>query len=252
MRIGAMAEDARPSFLIGLLARRVIETLRVNRLELAKRAIVPVSAYVVLLRLGFSGLVPFRHQTAIEITVVVAWFLVLLHFVLCWTRLLQAGPGAAGHPFGFWMSPQEWRLTGHGIMFTVFWFVIDFAVHLAHGWMGAVVGWAAWGAGTLLFYGFLSRHLLMFPMTAVDEEAKFGGSWDLTRPVWGPYVALIALFVVPMGALTWVAAPFLGPHAVGVEVSLAVQGLAAYGAAAVMATVLTVVYGELRPETPAR
>ncbi len=245
-----MTPQPKPAFPIPILARRVIDTLADHRLELAKRAVVPVVAYVVLLRLEFSDIVSDRHETAIEIVVVVAFLLVVLHFVLCWQRLLQAGPAAAGHPFGFWMGPQEWRLTGHAMMFTVFWFVIEFAVYLAEGWMGAVVGWIAWGAGSLFFYGFLSRHLLMFPMTAVDEEAKFGGSWDLTRPAWGPYVSFLAIFGVPMGAIVWIAAPYLGPDPIGLELSLVVQGLATYLAVAVMATVLAVVYTELRPKTP--
>ena len=246
-----MAErpDSTP-FPIGSLAGRIVRALFDNRSELLARAVVPVAAWVVLLRLGTAGFIAEGHQQKVFIAAIVGGVVVVLHFVVSWHRLLQLGPEFAGHRFGFWIGDSEWKLIGHGILFVVFWFVIHFAIGWIDGRLGAVIGWIAWVAGNLLFYAFLSRHLLMFPMTAVDEEAKFGGSWDLTRPCWGAFVSLIALFGVPMAAIVLVAVPVLNPGAVGLEVSLLIQGMAVVSAAAVMGTVLSVTYMELRPDSP--
>lgn len=237
-------------FPVGSLAKRAVRALITHRLELLQRAVVPVIAWAVLLRLAASVLVPEGHEHKVLIAAVVGCVVIVLHFVISWHRLLQRGPQFAGHRFGFWIGDSEWKLIGHGILFAVFWSVIHFAVGWIDGQFGAVVGWIAWSAGALLFYGFLSRHLLMFPMTAVDEEAKFGGSWDLTRPCWGPFVALIALFGVPMGGLFLFAGSVLSPDTLGLEIFLVLQGVAAVFGAAVMATVLSVVYMELRPRSP--
>ena len=239
-----------PPFPIGSLAGRAVRALIDQRSELLQRAVVPVVAWAVLLRLAASVLVPEGHEQKALIAAAVGCVVVILHFVISWHRLLQRGPQFAGHRFGFWIGDSEWKLIGHGILFAVLWSVIHFAIGWIDGRFGAVVGWIAWIAGALLFYGFLSRHLLMFPMTAVDEEAKFGGSWDLTRPCWGPFVALIAVFLVPMGGLFFIAGSVLSPDSLGLEIFLVLQGAAAVFGAAVMATVLSVVYMELRPRTP--
>jgi hypothetical protein len=248
----AMAQvPTNPPFPIASLAKRVVRALIAHRLELLQRAVVPIVAWAILLRLAASVLVPEGHEQKVIIAAVVGCVVVVLHFVISWHRLLQRGPRFAGHRFGFWIGDSEWKLIGHGILFAVFWSVIHFTVGWIDGRFGAAVGWTAWIAGAVLFYGFLSRHLLMFPMTAVDEEAKFGGSWDLTRPCWGPFVALIALFGLPMGGLFIVSGSVLSPDTLGLEVFLVLQGVAAVFGAAVMATVLSVVYMELRPPTPA-
>lgn len=156
------------------------------RLPLLKALLVPFALMLVL------ELADRLHaSSAVDLLSALVWLAVFAVFAITTHRIVLLGPGSVP-PWGIgWWSKREWRFLLYLFGFTGLLLACSVVLSFL-----ALIPFLGVLVGLLLTCWLAARLSLVFPALALEEQASFRRSWQMTRDYQGLMIAVVVLFPV--------------------------------------------------------